>query len=118
LDTYKKSSVFRFGAFALVFYHSEQYPEKYKEGVFIAFHGSWNRAPLPQKGYFVAFVPMRNGEATGDWEIFVDNIAAETTIEKPKDAKHRPTGLAVGPDGSLYITDSVEGKVWKVRYLG
>jgi glucose/arabinose dehydrogenase len=102
----------------LVFYHSDQYPEKYKEGVFIAFHGSWNRAPLPQKGYFVAFVPMRNGSATGDWEIFVDNIAAETTIEKPKDAKHRPTGLAVGPDGSLYITDSVEGKVWKVRYLG
>ena len=102
----------------LVFYHSDQYPEKYREGVFIAFHGSWNRAPLPQKGYFVAFVPMRNGSATGDWEIFVDNIAAETTIEKPKDAKHRPTGLAVGPDGSLYITDSVEGKVWKVRYLG
>lgn len=102
----------------LVFYYGDQYPEQYREGVFIAFHGSWNRAPLPQKGYFVAFLPMRKGEPTGEWEIFVDNIAAETTIEKPKDAKHRPTGLAIGPDGSLYITDSVEGKVWKVRYTG
>jgi len=102
----------------LVLYYGDQYPDKYREGVFIAFHGSWNRAPLPQKGYFVAFVPMRNGQPSGDWEIFADNIAAETTIEKPKDAKHRPTGLAIGPDGSLYITDSVKGKIWKVRYLG
>ncbi|MCB0547518.1 MAG: PQQ-dependent sugar dehydrogenase [Phaeodactylibacter sp.] len=100
----------------LVFYTGNKFPEKYHNGAFIAFHGSWNRAPLPQKGFFVAFVPMKDGQPSGDWEIFVDNIAGLDNITSPRDALHRPTGLAVGPDGALYITDSVKGKVWKVAY--
>ncbi|MCB9265465.1 MAG: PQQ-dependent sugar dehydrogenase [Lewinellaceae bacterium] len=102
----------------LVFYTAARFPEKYRNGAFIAFHGSWNRAPLPQKGYFVAFVPMKDGQPSGDWEIFADNIAGIENIVSPRDAHHRPTGLAVGPDGALYITDSVKGKVWKVVYSG
>lgn len=102
----------------LVFYTAAAYPEKYHNGAFIAFHGSWNRSPLPQKGYFVAFVPMQDGQPSGNWEIFADNIAGIETVESPRDARHRPTGLAVGPDGALYIADSVKGKVWKVVYRG
>lgn len=102
----------------LLFYTANAYPEKYHNGAFIAFHGSWNRAPLPQKGYFVAFVPMKDGMPTGDWEIFADNIAGEEEIASPREAEHRPTGVAIGPDGALYIADSVKGKVWKVVYNG
>ena len=100
----------------LLFYTGSQFPERYRNGAFIAFHGSWNRAPEPQKGYFVVFVPMRDGQPDGDWEIFADQFAGTGTIASPGDAQHRPMGLAQGPDGSLYVTDSVEGKIWRIVY--
>jgi len=102
----------------LLFYSGDQFPEKYKNGAFIAFHGSWNRAPLPQKGYFVVFVPMADGMPSGDWEIFADLFGGDPgeVIKAPGDAEYRPTGLAQGPDGSLYIVDSVKGKIWKISY--
>lgn len=102
----------------LIFYNGEMFPEKYRNGAFIAFHGSWNRAPLDQKGYFVVFVPFKDGKVAGDWEVFADGFAGIKPVPSPGDAKHRPTGLAVGPDGALYISDSVKGKIWKVVYQG
>ncbi len=102
----------------LVFYDAEQFPEQYKNGAFIAFHGSWNRAPLPQKGFSVAFVPFQDGKVSGDWEIFAEGFGGSDNIASPRDAKHRPTGLTLGPDGSLYITDSRKGKIWKIVYEG
>ena len=105
-----------FGPNDLLFYQGDQFPDKYKNGAFIAFHGSWNRAPEPQKGYLVAFVPFSEGQPTGDWEIFANGFAEADTIAGPNDAVHRPMGLAEGPDGSLYITDSRKGKIWRVTY--
>ncbi len=102
----------------LRFYTATSYPEKYHNGAFIAFHGSWNRSPLPQKGYFVAFVPMLDGMPGGDWEIFADNFDGLEVVESPRDAEHRPTGLGIGPDGAIYIVDSVVGKIWKIVYNG
>ena len=102
----------------LVFYNKNQFPAKYKEGAFIAFHGSWNRAPLRQKGYFVAFVPMKDGQPTGDWEIFADGFSGLDSDEGERDITYRPTGVAVGPDGALYISDSMKGKIWKITYEG
>lgn len=101
---------------ALLFYTGNQFPEKYKNGAFIAFHGSWNRNPENQEGYFVAFVPFKNGVPNGDWEIFANNFAAVSEIKSTRDAKHRPCGLAEGIDGSLYVSDDAKGYVWKIEF--
>ena len=104
---------------ALLFYTGNQFPEKYKNGAFIAFHGSWNRAPLPQEGYFVAFVPFKNGKPSGAWEIFANGFSGLTGDEKvtnPRKAKARPCGLAQGPDGSLYVSDDSNGSIFKISY--
>lgn len=100
----------------LIFYTGDQFPAKYKNGAFIAFHGSWNRAPLKQDGYRVAFVPFKDGSASGEYEIFADGFSGIQEIESPDEAKTRPCGLAQGPDGSLYISDSVTGRIWKIVY--
>ncbi len=104
---------------ALLFYTGNQFPEKYKNGAFIAFHGSWNRAPLPQEGYFVAFVPFKDGKPNGEWEIFANGFSGLTGDEKvknPRNAKARPCGLAQGPDGSLYVSDDNKGSIFKISY--
>ena len=102
----------------LLFYKGDQFPARYKNGAFIAFHGSTIRAPYPQAGYFVGFVPFKDGKPSGPWEVFADGFSQLDTIENVFDAKGRPMGLAEGPDGSLYITESVNGKVWRVMYKG
>lgn len=104
----------------LLFYTGEQFPERYQGGAFIAFHGSWNRAPLEQQGYKVVFVPFADDgrSPAGDWEVFASGFAGVEVIEKPKNARYRPMGLAQGPDGSLYISDSEKGRIWRVIYTG
>ena len=103
----------------LLFYTGDQFPERYQNGAFIASHGSWNRAPLPQRGYRIVFVPMdETGRPTGDYETFADGFARTEVIESPNDAQYRPTGFAQGPDGSLYISDDVKGRIWRVVYVG
>ena len=102
----------------VLFYTGNQFPERYKNGAFIAFHGSTNRAPYPQGGYFVCFVPWVNGKFSEKWEVFADGFAGMDPIINVSDAKARPMGLAEGPDGSLYITDSRKGKIWRVMFKG
>jgi len=102
----------------LLFYRGDQFPARYRDGAFIAFHGSTNRAPYPQAGYFVGFIPFKDGKPTGEWEVFADGFAGVDTIVNTSDAKYRPMGLATGPDGSLYISDSRKGKIWRVMYRG
>ena len=102
----------------LVFYTGAAFPERYRGGAFIAFHGSWNRAPGPQGGYQVAFIPFSGGRpaSASGFEKFADGFA-EGKLQ-PDAAAHRPMGLAQGPDGSLYITDDKAGRVWRVMYGG
>lgn len=100
----------------LLFYTGSQFPAKYKNGAFIAFHGSWNRAPEPQAGFFVVFVPFKNGMPDGKWEVFADGFSGLDKTGGNGRAKYRPCGLAQGPDGSLYISDDTNGTVWKVSY--
>ncbi len=103
----------------MAFYNASQFPAKYQKGAFIAFHGSWNRAPEPQRGYRVAFVPAgAGGMPAGDYETFADGFAGADEIRSPRDARFRPCGLAIGPDGSLYVSDSAKGRVWRIFYIG
>jgi glucose/arabinose dehydrogenase len=100
----------------LEFYTGTHFPERYRGGAFIAFHGSWNRAPMPQGGYNVVFVPLAGGEPIDEWEIFAEGFAGVEM--SPRGADHRPVGVAMGPDGSLYFSDSVRGRIWRVVYRG
>lgn len=101
---------------ALLFYKGNQFPERYKNGAFIAFHGSWNRNPENQNGYFVVFVPFKNGIPTEEWEIFANNFAGVSEVKNTRDAQHRPCGLAEGTDGALYVSDDSKGYVWKIEF--
>lgn len=102
----------------LMFYTGRQFPAKYANGAFIAFHGGGSRAPLPEGGYKVVFQALRDGKAAGPSETFADNFAGRPTVMKRDEAAARPMGLAQGPDGSVYVADSVKGKVWRISYRG
>jgi glucose/arabinose dehydrogenase len=98
----------------LLFYTGSKFPARYKNGAFIAFHGSWNRNPEPQAGYFVVFVPFKDGMPSGQWEVFANGFAG-ANINR---ATYRPCGLAQDKDGSLYVSDDNNGSVWKILYNG
>ena len=72
----------------------------------MAFHGSWNRAPLPQAGYRVAFAPFTDGKPTGSYTTFAIGSESETWL--------RASGVAVTPDGTVYISADKNGLIWKV----
>jgi len=100
----------------MVRYDQKQFPASYRSGVFIAFHGSWNRAPYPQGGYNVVFQPLNGDRASGNCEIFADGFAGP--VKTPEGALHRPSGLAVGPDGALYVSDDIRGRIYRIVYDG
>jgi glucose/arabinose dehydrogenase len=101
----------------LIFHSGNGFPEKYAQGAFVVFHGSWNRMPFTQDGFKVVFVPMKDGRVTGDWEVFADGFTGQDEpIKSPADTAYRPTGLAEGPNGALYITEDKTGRIWRVTY--
>ncbi|HLN02718.1 MAG TPA: hypothetical protein VK335_25740 [Bryobacteraceae bacterium] len=102
----------------LTFYTGAQFPEHYKNGAFIAFHGSWNRAPMPQEGYNVTFQPFADGKPAGNFEVFASGFAGKTPPMNPDNARARADGVAEAPDGSLFISESQHGKIWRVFYRG
>ena len=91
---------------ALMFYTGSMFGADYSGGAFLAFHGSWNRAPAPQEGYRVVFIPFKGGKPVGTWTDFVLPSGQATDI--------RPTGVAQGPDGSLYVSDDNHSKIWRI----
>ena len=102
----------------LMFYRGDQFPERYKNGAFIAFHGSTNRAPYPQAGYVVGFIPFLNGKPSGELEVFADGFTQKEIVKVMTESKYRPMGLAEGPDGSLYVSESKQGKIWRIIFNG
>lgn len=101
---------------AMVRYDQQQFPARYHNGVFIAFHGSWNRAPYPQGGYNVVFQALAADHASGMCEVFADGFAG--AVKSPDQAAHRPSGLAVGPDGALFVSDDLRGRIYRIVYRG
>lgn len=97
----------------MLFYTGGMFPEKYKNGAFIAFH---NQSPETHKGFCVAFVPFKDGKPSGDWEIFADGFAGVDLVKPAGPSQHKPCGLAQGPDGALYVSDDLQGTVYKITY--
>lgn len=100
---------------AMVFYSGKMFPAQYQGGAFIAFHGSSQRAPLAEEGYQIIFQQFKDGMAA-DYAVFASGFAGAATTAQG--AAHRPSGLAVGPDGALYVSDDKGGRIWKITYKG
>jgi glucose/arabinose dehydrogenase/mono/diheme cytochrome c family protein len=104
------------GPNGMAFYDEKQFPARYRDGLFIAFHGSWDRAPYPQGGYNIVFQPLASDRSSGECEIFADGFAG--AIKSPGAALHRPSGVAVAPDGALFVADDVTGRIYRITYQG
>jgi glucose/arabinose dehydrogenase len=102
----------------LMFYTHTHFPAKYRGGAFMTSHGSWNRAPFPMAGYNILFQPVVKGKNAGPHEVFADGFKGVETLKTPAEAAARPNGTYVGPDGTMYITESNKGKIWRVIYRG
>jgi glucose/arabinose dehydrogenase/cytochrome c5 len=98
----------------LLYYDKQAFPARYRNGLFIAFHGSWDRAPYGQQGYNVVFQSLAGDKAGGTCEIFADGFAGP--MKTPGTALYRPTGLGLGPDGALYVSDDVRGRIYRIVY--
>ena len=102
----------------MTFYTGTQFPASYRNGVFVVFHGSWNRSPFPQAGVNVRFVPFKGEMPSGESQVFASGFAGKDVVKAPNDAVHRPVGIAQAPDGSLVVTDDAKGRVWRISYTG
>jgi glucose/arabinose dehydrogenase len=106
------------GPNGLKFYTGTQFPSQYQHGAFIAFHGSWNRAPRPQQGYSIVYVPFEGDHPSGDYQVFASGFTGADSLQNPGDAKYRPSGLALGNDGSLFVSDDSHGTIFRIVYTG
>jgi len=97
----------------ILFYTGDQFPAKYRGGMFLAFHGSWNRAE--RVGYSVTFIPFENGRPTGGPEDFLTGFMLDP---KKREVWGRPVGLLQLPDGSILVSDDGGGKLWRIAYRG
>ena len=98
----------------LVFYDKTAFPAEYRDGAFVALHGSWNRAE--PTGYKVVYVPFKDGKPQGDYITFASGFWKSG--DKQAQVWGRPAGLAVAADGSLLIADDTANVIWRVSYSG
>lgn len=91
----------------LTFYEGATFPQRYRNGVFIGQHGSWNRKP--QVGYKVVFVPFADGKPAGQTEDFLTGF-----LNAKGEAQGRPVGVTVDKAGALLVADDVGNVIWRV----
>jgi len=95
----------------LTVYTGKQFPHAYRNDIFVALHGSWNRAR--RTGYKVVRAILHDGKPTGEYEDFLTGF-----VTKEGDVWARPVGVAVAPDGALLVSDDAGGTIWRVAYTG
>jgi glucose/arabinose dehydrogenase len=100
-----------FASLEMVFYEGNQFPAEYHGDVFAAEHGSWNRRK--RSGYEVVRVPLNKSKAGGEYEDFLTGFTVPDG-----NVWGRPVGVAVGNDGSLFVSDDGCNSIWRVSYVG
>ncbi|WDF59195.1 sorbosone dehydrogenase family protein [Flavobacterium sp. KACC 22758] len=93
----------------LAFYTKDAFPAKYKNGVFVGQHGSWNRSKI--SGYKVLFVPFKDGKPSGKPEDFLTGFISD---ENKAEVYGRPVAVTVMNDGTLLVNDDSSNTIWKV----
>jgi glucose/arabinose dehydrogenase len=101
-------------ALGLTFYTGTQFPEHYRNGLFVALHGSWNRSKA--QGYRVVFVPFQNGKPSGPLEDFMSGFIVDDGSGGAVTTWGRPVGVTVAKDGSLLVSDDAGNVIHKVSY--
>jgi glucose/arabinose dehydrogenase len=93
----------------IAFYTGESFPANYRGDAFVTLHGSWNRGK--RTGYKVVRLLFKNGKPTGVYEDFATGfVNSDATVWG------RPVGVAVAPDGSLFVSDDGSGTIWRISY--
>ncbi len=100
-----------FASLEMTFYEGASFPSQYKNSIFAAEHGSWNKSH--RAGYEVIYAPVVNGKATGEYQDFLTGF-----VTPEGKVWGRPVGVTVGTDGSLFVTDDATGSIWHVAYTG
>ena len=95
----------------MAFYTGSQFPAEYRNDLFVALHGSWNRDL--RTGYKLVRIKLKDGRATGEYEDFMTGF-----VTGDAQVWGRPVGVVVAPDGSLLMSDDGSGTVWRIAYTG
>jgi glucose/arabinose dehydrogenase len=95
----------------LAVYTGTQFPEAYRNDIFVALHGSWNRAR--RTGYKVVRVLLKDGKPTGAYEDFMTGL-----VTPDGNVWARPVGVGVAKDGSLLVSEDANGTIWRITYTG
>jgi glucose/arabinose dehydrogenase len=99
-------------ALGITFYTGAQFPERYRNGAFVALHGSWNRSAAA--GYKVIFFPMDNGKPGPIEDFLTGFLASNGTNGTPIQQWGRPVGVTVARDGALLVSDDAGNRIWKI----
>jgi glucose/arabinose dehydrogenase len=104
----------------LVFYYGNQFPASYRGGAFVVRHGgNGPDRPEGRAGFDVMFIPFTGGGKPGTPMTFIDGFAGPTPASKiVAKATYRPGGAVVAPDGSLYVSETNKGRIWRITYDG
>jgi glucose/arabinose dehydrogenase len=100
-----------FAPLQIAFYAGSQFPTPYQGDLFVASHGSWNKAV--RGGYELLRVRVVNGVATGTYEDFMTGF-----VNSDGTVWGRPAGVCVGADGAIYVADDASGTIWRITYTG